>query len=747
MGIGTASRGTFSSVATHRSSLTRIALIAIPTVLLLLSSALVTDASSGTPAGSHATDAASLPGYPLAPGSNFTTYLGNLERTSAASGEQLINLTTAPSLHVLWSYTAGGAAVQSQPVEQDGVVYVGGESGYEYALYATNGTLLWKTYLGIAKNDTECALTYGITSTATVNGTELYVDGGYPYLYELNSSTGAIQWRSGIGGTSGEGYYDWSSPLIYDGHAYVGISSQCDKPLVKAGVDEFSAANGTLLNSFDSSSPKPNGSSIWGSPSVNPATNTIFVTTGNEFGNTPTTYSESLIALDATTLKVVRSWQVPTKQVKIDSDFGVTPTLFTPTGGQPMVTVANKNGVLYAFDQASLTKPLWQVTICNVTGNEHISTAWGGEYVYAVSTKTTIGTTSYASAVWALNPLTGKVIWKKGFTVTSANGYATPLYVDQALVVPDGPDFLVFNATTGAVVYQDTLSGYFGAAASVSRGELFVGSSNDDVYAFDLALKSVATQSIATGAPPLSDSFHVTPSGGLPSYSYAWSFGDGGTSPLQNPTHVFANAGTYHVTVKVTDLAHNTSTDDLTVVVTSGSAPTYKVTFTETGLPSGTSWSADLESDQVSSTTSTVVFEEQNGTYDFTMGSVSGYSPSPSSGDIKVSGAPVKISITFTATKPEYAVTFTETGLKAGTVWSVTLDGQKITSSSSSISFSRVEGTYKWAVSEPSGYTTTTTGSVVAHGATTVKIPYKAKDPSGFVQDGGFEPIGSGRSE
>nr|MDJ0807338.1 PKD domain-containing protein [Gammaproteobacteria bacterium] len=34
---------------------------------------------------------------------------------------------------------------------------------------------------------------------------------------------------------------------------------------------------------------------------------------------------------------------------------------------------------------------------------------------------------------------------------------------------------------------------------------------------------------------------------------FAWDFGDGGTSTLQNPGHTYAAAGTYSVTLTVTD--------------------------------------------------------------------------------------------------------------------------------------------------------------------------------------------------
>ena len=40
---------------------------------------------------------------------------------------------------------------------------------------------------------------------------------------------------------------------------------------------------------------------------------------------------------------------------------------------------------------------------------------------------------------------------------------------------------------------------------------------------------------------------------GTPDYTWQWNFGDGATSNLQNPTHIYTSTGTYTITLKVTD--------------------------------------------------------------------------------------------------------------------------------------------------------------------------------------------------
>jgi subtilase family serine protease len=91
---------------------------------------------------------------------------------------------------------------------------------------------------------------------------------------------------------------------------------------------------------------------------------------------------------------------------------------------------------------------------------------------------------------------------------------------------------------------------------------------------------------------------------------------------------------------------------NFTQIVKGGSSTptTYTVTFTESGLPSGTSWSVTFNGNTKSSTTTTISYTGiANGSYSYTVGSVSGYTASPSSGTITVNGANVNQAITFTA--------------------------------------------------------------------------------------------------
>jgi len=101
-------------------------------------------------------------------------------------------------------------------------------------------------------------------------------------------------------------------------------------------------------------------------------------------------------------------------------------------------------------------------------------------------------------------------------------------------------------------------------------------------------------------------------------------------------------------------------------------AVVYPITFDETGLPSGTDWWVNLTNGQTfNSTSRTLSFSEPNGTYAWAATSAD---PAGSSaeGNFSVDGAMRSEFVNFTL--PEYPVTFIETGLPAGTNWSVTLN-------------------------------------------------------------------------
>ncbi len=73
----------------------------------------------------------------------------------------------------------------------------------------------------------------------------------------------------------------------------------------------------------------------------------------------------------------------------------------------------------------------------------------------------------------------------------------------------------------------------------------------------------------------------------------------------------------------------------------------YRLTVHESGLPSGTNWSATVGATTFSSTASTIMFPETNGTFNFTVASATDRSACPSRGTVTVAGGPRELNVTF----------------------------------------------------------------------------------------------------
>jgi hypothetical protein len=158
--------------------------------------------------------------------------------------------------------------------------------------------------------------------------------------------------------------------------------------------------------------------------------------------------------------------------------------------------------------------------------------------------------------------------------------------------------------------------------------------------------------------------------------------------------------------------------NDVTVQIT-WVRVTYNVTFEETGLPSGTTWTATLNGTTENNVTPlAIVFSVANGTLPWTIAPISGYTANVTSGSVHVNGAAIVVKILWTPIEkgppPTYSVTFTELGLPSGTSWAVTLNGSsKTVTAPTTISFVVPNGTLPWTVAPISGYTPDVAGASV----------------------------------
>lgn len=361
---------------------------------------------------------------------NWASYLYLPAHSSDNAADTSITTGNAAALVHDWTWTPAAPTQTAQPsgllaspTVVNGVVYIGANTGVFYALSESTGHVVWKRFLGYITNATCGSL--GIVSTATVTHAPgsgpltVYVAGGDGYLYALDAATGAVDWKSVIAlPTSTADYFDWSSPTIVNSNIYIGVSSNCDSPLVVGGEREYGQATGArehFYQTYPGHSAQP---SIWSSAAVDASGQHVFVTTGNGPGGD----AVSVVRLDAATLARQDAWKVPASQHGSDSDFGGSPTLFTATlngTSTPMVGACNKNGTYYALRQGNLAAgPVWSDHVAApYKGGPQCDAAaiWDGAYLYvAGGNQTTINGVTYAGSIRKLNPATGASVWQRG---------------------------------------------------------------------------------------------------------------------------------------------------------------------------------------------------------------------------------------------------------------------------------------------------------------------------------------------
>jgi PKD repeat protein len=150
---------------------------------------------------------------------------------------------------------------------------------------------------------------------------------------------------------------------------------------------------------------------------------------------------------------------------------------------------------------------------------------------------------SYALPVVAFvgGPLIGEAPWTATFTNTSTSTNSVTAWRWT---------FGSQSITTNALVYTYTFTnpGTFNVAL---RATTPVGNVTATTNGYVIASTNAAffqTTNATTGYAPLTNLFQVIGSGAT---NYSWNFGDGGTSTVAAPTHVYTSAGTNTVTLTV----------------------------------------------------------------------------------------------------------------------------------------------------------------------------------------------------
>jgi polyvinyl alcohol dehydrogenase (cytochrome) len=367
---------------------------------------------------------------------DWPAYERGPDHHSANFDDTAVTAANAGSLGQAWRFVAEAASQPGQPARRfdaspvvaSDTVFIGSRTGMFYALDADTGAVRWQRQLDFGSNAT-CAAK-GIVATAAVapdpaSGALTVYAAGAHFLYALNAADGAQRWRRSIGPNTAAGnrlYFNWSSPTVLGGRVFMGIGANCDDVKIRGGVVAIDQRTGAVQHTWFDAPAGQVGATVWSTAAAQG--NVLWATTGSPDPNGPAIFDAySIVRLGAATMAKQDQWKAP-NAIDSDLDFGSSPTLFSATvagASTALVGACNKNGLFYAWRRSNLAAgPVWSRRVGDTGGTGSgaciTSAAWdsGLDRLFVAANSTSIGGTSFAGAVRALNPATGAVIWQRG---------------------------------------------------------------------------------------------------------------------------------------------------------------------------------------------------------------------------------------------------------------------------------------------------------------------------------------------
>ena len=171
--------------------------------------------------------------------------------------------------------------------------------------------------------------------------------------------------------------------------------------------------------------------------------------------------------------------------------------------------------------------------------------------VKATAAPLIISTNSPLSASSIAGPQAGDAPLAVGFSSSAAGGVSPYAFAwnfgDGSTSTTQNPSHMYITAGT----YTVTLTVTDALSEIASARTLTVSISPE--------LRVTSAVNANSGRTPLAVTFTGTPAGGMAPYTYAWTFGDGATSSVQNPTYTYTSGGTFNANLTITDANHATS--------------------------------------------------------------------------------------------------------------------------------------------------------------------------------------------
>jgi polyvinyl alcohol dehydrogenase (cytochrome) len=327
-------------------------------------------------------------------GPGWTSWGAGLNNTRFQDAKEAgIKAEDLPRLTPKWVFAFPDTAVlRSQPAVYRGTVFVGSQDGSIYSLNAAVGCVHWTTTV-------QAEVRSGITVGEIAGKPVIFFGDSSGYYYALDGATGKQVWK--LRPEEHPASKATATPVFYQGRLYVGVSSLeealatssayvcCTFRGSESAVD---AATGKviwkryMIPEVARARPKtkrgsavmgPSGVGVWAAPVLDPDRDTMYVTTGDNYSDPPTSMSDAVVALRMSTGEILWSKQFTAKDSwnsscfltdKIncpdsngpDFDFASSASLVTLPNGRRALLLGQKSAVVYAVDPDRRGQILWQ---------------------------------------------------------------------------------------------------------------------------------------------------------------------------------------------------------------------------------------------------------------------------------------------------------------------------------------------------------------------------------------------------
>jgi polyvinyl alcohol dehydrogenase (cytochrome) len=302
-------------------------------------------------------------------------------------------------LRLKWAFGyPGGTSAYGQPTVVGGRVFVGTDIGYVYSLDAASGCVYWsyRTTAGVRN-----AMTVGPIKTPKGMRSALFFGDLKAAAYAIDAQDGSEIWKTRV--EENFAARVTAAPALHQGRLYVPISAWegfqarvVDYPCCTAvgSVSALDADTGKVLwktysiaerphptqkNSRGVQQWAPAGVPIWNTPTVDPKRHALYVGTGDASTYPAPPTSDSILALDTQTGKLLWSRQIYKddsyivgcdgagrtencpKVVGPDWDIPMSPLLINSSTAKSLLVFGTKSGDILALDPDKRGGIVWRV--------------------------------------------------------------------------------------------------------------------------------------------------------------------------------------------------------------------------------------------------------------------------------------------------------------------------------------------------------------------------------------------------